>query len=87
MPDDSFQCGDGCCGACDLSSRRSLVRRLWEGEELRDEAVQHLRSREHAVHGGGGDVYFSEGANRETRRCVFSPQSTSVLMLVYSMRC
>ena len=70
MPDDCFQRGDGCCGARDLSPRRSLVRQLWEGEELWDQAVQHLRSREHAVHGGGGDVCSSEGADRETRRCV-----------------
>lgn len=81
MPDDSLQRGDGCCGAWDLSSGRSLVRRFREGEELWDEAVQHLRSREYAVHGGGRDVYSSEGANREARRCVCL-QSISVLMQV-----
>lgn len=86
MPDNSFQRGDSCCGACDLSSRRSLVCQLWEREELWDKAVQHLRSREHTMHGGGGDVYSSEGANRETRRCVCL-QSTSVLMLVYFTIC
>lgn len=72
MPDNSCQRGDSCCGASDLSSRRSLVRQLWEGEELWHEAVQHLRSREHTMHGGGRDVYSSEGVNRETRRCVFT---------------
>lgn len=72
MPDDGVQRGDGCCGARDLSSRRSVVRELREREELRDKTVQHLRSREHTVHSGGRDVYSSEGVNRETRRCVFT---------------
>lgn len=84
MPDDSVQRGDGCCGAWDLSSRWNMVRKLWEREELWDKAVQHLRSREHAVHSGGGDVYSSEGANRETRRCVCL-QSASVFILPFEM--
>ncbi len=73
LPDNSFQCGDGCCGACDLSSRWGLVCKLWEREKLWDKAVQHLWSREHTVHGGGRNVYSSERANRETCRCVYSP--------------
>lgn len=80
MPDDRFQCGDGCCGAGDLSSRWGVVRKLWEREELWDEAVQHLGSREHAVHRGGGDVHPSERAHRETRWCVYTVPHT-VLML------
>ena len=86
MPNDSFQRGDGCCGTCDLSSGRDLVCQLWEGEELWDQAVQHLRSCEHTVHSGGRDVYSTEGANRETRRCVCI-QCSSMLMLglVYEM--
>lgn len=84
MPNNGFQRGDSCCGACDLPSRWSLVCQLWEGEELWDQAVQYLRSREHTMHSGGRDVYSSEGANREARRCVcVCLQSSSVLMLVY----
>lgn len=85
MPNDSFQRGDGRCGACNLSPRRSLVRQLWEGEKLWDEAVQHLWSREHTMHGGGRDVYSSEGANRETRRWVFTVHLRVNVGLPYKM--
>lgn len=75
MPNNGGQRGDSCCGAYDLSSRRRLVHQLWEGEELWDEAVQHLWSRKHPMHSGGRDVYSSERADRETCRCVcvFNP--------------
>ena len=37
-------------------------------EEHRNEAVQHQRSREQPVHGGGDDEHPAQGADREALR-------------------
>lgn len=75
MPDHSVQRRDGGCGARNLPPGRDVVCELRQGEELRDQAVQHLRSRQLPVHGGGRDVRPPEGADRETRRCVHALRS------------
>lgn len=58
MPNDSRQCGNGCRGTCYLSPGWRMVSQLREREELWDEALQYLRSREHTMHCGRGDVHF-----------------------------
>lgn len=45
-----------------------LVCFLWPPAQFRHKAVQHLRTRQHALHGRGGNVHPTEGIDRAARR-------------------
>lgn len=68
LPNNCCQCWNGVCSPDHLPSQWHMVCQFRQREELRHEALQHLRSCEQPLHRGGRDVYSDERADREACR-------------------